>query len=117
MESHYLCPHCRGHLRVGEYIVFKIRNARREKGLLLLLPEAGNCSSIKQPQFHYEEGERMDFFCPLCLQHLDTALDESLVQLILIDEQQNEHEIYFSRIAGEQSTFQISEDFIQHLQS
>ncbi|MCK4748123.1 MAG: hypothetical protein KAT15_13835 [Bacteroidales bacterium] len=137
MENHYLCPHCRGHLRVGEYIVFKIRNRKKEKGLLLLHPEVGNYTSIKHPHFQFEEGERIDFFCPLCLQFLDAALDENLVHVIMIDKQRNEHEIYFSRIAGEKSTYQVSEggvmetgehshrythfkmsdDFIQYLQS
>ncbi|MEN8230332.1 MAG: hypothetical protein ABFS38_19375 [Bacteroidota bacterium] len=109
MDNHYLCPHCRGHLRVGDYIVFKIRNTRREKGLLLLHPEIGNYTSIKHPQFYFREGERIDFFCPLCMQNLDAAIDENLIHVIMIDSQHIEHEIYFSRIAGEKSTIQVSE--------
>ena len=110
MDNHYLCPHCRGHLRVGDYIVFKIRNTRRDKGLLLLHPENGDYTSIKHPRFYFQEGERIDFFCPLCLQNLDAAIDERLVHVIMIDSQHVEHEIYFSRIAGEQSTIQVSEE-------
>lgn len=104
-----MCPFCRGHLRVGDYIILKIRNTKREKGLLLLHPEVGNYSSIKHPQFHYEEGERIDFFCPICMQSLDAALDENLVKVVMIDEFQNEHDVYFSRIAGEKSTYKVSE--------
>ena len=104
---------CRGHLRVGEYIVFKIRNTRREKGLLLIHPELGNYSSIKHPQFHCEEGERIDFFCPICMQSLDAALDANLVHVVSIDEDMNEHEIYFSRIAGEKSTYTVSDEGIK----
>ncbi len=110
MDNHYLCPHCRGHLKVGDYIVFKIRNTRRDKGLLLLHPENGDYTSIKHPQFYFQEGERIDFFCPLCLQNLDAAIDERLVHVIMIDSQHVEHEIYFSRIAGEQSTIQVLEE-------
>ncbi len=113
MNSQYLCPQCRGHLRVGDYIVFKIRNTRREKGLLLIHPELGNYSCLKHPDFYFEEGERIDFYCPLCMQSLDAALDENLVHVVMIDEQQTEHEIYFSRIAGEQRTYQVSEDGIK----
>ena len=109
MENHYLCPHCRGHLRVGDHIVFKIRNTRREKGLLLLHPEVGNYTSMKHPDFKFQEGERIDFFCPLCLQNLDAAIDENLVHVIMIDQKGMEHEVYFSRIAGERSTYQVSE--------
>ncbi len=113
MNNQYLCPYCRGHIRVGDYIVFKIRNTRREKGLLLVHPEVGNYSSIKHPLFHFEEGERIDFFCPLCLQSLDAEVDENLVHVVMVDELQTEHEIYFSRIAGEQSTYQVSEEGIK----
>ena len=108
MENHYLCPHCRGHLRVGDYIVFKIRNTMREKGLLLLHPEVGNYSSIRHPQFNFLEGERVDFFCPLCMSNLDAAMDENLVHVIKVDQMGREHEVYFSRIAGENSTYQVS---------
>ncbi len=109
MKNHYLCPHCRGHLRVGDHIIFKIRNTRRENGLLLLHPEIGDFTSMKHPQFNFEEGERIDFFCPICLQNLDAAINEDLIQLVMIDDQHKESEIYFSRIASEQNTYKVSE--------
>jgi hypothetical protein len=110
MKNQYLCPHCRGHLRVGDYIIFKIRNSRREKGLLLLHPEVGNYTSIKHPDFNFQEGERVDFFCPLCMNNLDAAIDENLVHVIMLDTRGRESEVYFSRIAGEKSTYKVSED-------
>jgi hypothetical protein len=110
MENHYLCPNCRGHLRVGDHIVFKIRNKKREKGLLLLHPEVGNYTSIKHPSFSFKEGERVDFFCPLCMIHLDAAIDENLVHVLMIDKKGKEHQVYFSRIAGEQSTIKVSNE-------
>ena len=109
MDNHYLCPHCRGHLRVGDHIIFKIRNTRREKGLLLLHPEVGDFTSMKHPHFTFEEGERIDFFCPICLQNLDAAIDENLIHVIMIDAHHTEHEIFFSRITGEKSTYKLSE--------
>lgn len=109
MENQYVCPHCREHLRVGEYIVFKIRNKHKEKGLLLLHPEVGNYTSIKHPKFKFQEGERVDFFCPICMQSLNTNLDDNLVHVVMIEEAGTEHEIYFSRIAGEKSTYTVSE--------
>ena len=113
MENHFLCPHCRGHLRVGEFIIFKIRNTKREKGLLLLHPEVGNYTSIKHPRFNFKEGERIDFFCPLCMNNLDAAIDENLVQVIMIDQEGTEQEVYFSRVAGEKITYQVSEDNVK----
>jgi len=110
MENHYICPHCRGHLRVGENIVIKVRNARRKKGILLLHPEVGNYTSIIHPDFNIIEGERLDFFCPLCMNYLDAAIDENLVHMIMVDQQGIEHQVYFSRVAGEQSTYRVSDD-------
>lgn len=109
MENQYLCPHCRGYLKVGECIVFKIRNTRREKGLLMMHQEGENYTGIKHPTFYSEEGERIDFYCPLCMQSLDSAVDENLVQISMIDSDGIEQEIYFSRIAGEESTYQLSD--------
>jgi len=113
MDNHFICPHCRGHLRVGDYIIFKIRNKEREKGLILLHPEIGNYTSIKHPHFRIREGDRIDFFCPICMQSLDAAMDENLVHVVMVDEKKKEHEIYFSRIAGEKSTYQLSEEGIK----
>jgi len=110
MENFYLCPYCRGHLRVGDNIVFKIRNTLREKGLLMLHPEVGNYSSVVHPHFHIDEGERIDFFCPLCMSSLDAALDENLVHVVMIDSNGMEQEVYFSRIAGEESTYRVSNE-------
>lgn len=109
MENQYLCPHCRGYLKVGECIVFKIRNTRREKGLLMMHQEGENFTGIKHPTFYSVEGERIDFYCPLCMQSLDSAVDENLVQISMIDSAGIEQEIYFSRIPGEESTYQLSD--------
>ena len=108
MENYYLCPHCRGHLRVGDHIVFKVRNTLREKGLLLLHPELENFTSIIHPKFHFEEGERIDFFCPLCMSSLDAALDETLVHVIKVNALGEEEGVYFSRITGTTSTYKAS---------
>ena len=113
MENQYMCPHCRGYLKVGECIVFKIRNTRREKGLLIMQREGEIYSSVKHPKFHAEKGERIDFYCPLCMQSLDAPEDENLVKVLLIESDGYEHEICFSRIPGELNCFQMI-DLIQY---
>ncbi len=110
MKNHYICPHCRGHLRVGENIVLKVRNTLREKGIMLLHPEVGNYTSLIHPDFSVIEGERLDFFCPLCMNYLDAAIDENLVHMIMVDGQGTEHKVYFSRVADEQSPYRVSDD-------
>ena len=107
-NHHFLCPHCRGHLKVGDFIVLTVRNSKKEKGLLLLHPEIGNYNSLKHPQFEYREGESIEFFCPLCQHRLHSDFDDNLVFVNMIDDSGKEFDIYFSRIAGEKSTFQVS---------
>ena len=112
MEKYYLCPYCRGHLKVGDYIIFTTRNVKKQRGLLLLHPEIGNYSSIKHPSFIYKDGDKIDFFCPLCQARLISAFDENLVYVIMIDTDSREYDIYFSRIAGEQSTYKVKGDTV-----
>ncbi len=66
-------------------------------------------SGIKHPSFHSEEGERIDFFCPLCMQSLDAPADENLVQVLMIEPDGYEHAIFISRMHGEHSIYQVSE--------
>ncbi len=108
MGTHFVCPHCSGHLKVGESIIFRVRNKRKKCGLLLLHPLIGNYSSIKHPEFEFNEGEALDFFCPLCGRQLGTPVNENLIYVVMIDNDGTEHEIYFSKISGEHSTFQVS---------
>ena len=110
MQKFYLCTECRGHLKVGKNIIFTAQNARKERGLLLLHPEIGNYSSIKHPSFKYTMGESLDFHCPLCGASLQSKLDKNLAHVIMIDKDRKEYDIFFSRIAGEQSTYRVSGD-------
>lgn len=113
MENHFICPHCRGYISVGEHIIFRIRNRNKEYGLLLLHPEIGNYTSLKHPSFDFNEGDAIDFYCPLCSHSLGTDIDENLSFVIMTDKQCKEWDIYFSRIAGEQSTYQVSGDTVK----
>ncbi len=52
-RNDFLCPKCKEQLRVGDHVIFKVKNEKKEKGLILLSPQTGNCSSIKHPSFEY----------------------------------------------------------------
>ena len=110
MQKYYICPECKGHLKVGEYIIFTVRNRMEENGLLLLHPGIGNYESIKHPSFSFKKGEALDFYCPLCSVSLLSKFDKNLVHVIMIEKDNKEYDIYFSRIAGEQSTYKVSGD-------
>ena len=107
MEREYICPHCEGYLNVCDYIVFSTKNNKKQRGLIMLHPEIGNYTSLKHASYHYEPGENMEFYCPLCHKGLASDIDPNLIQVILIEDNK-EYMVYFSRIAGEQSTYKVS---------
>lgn len=109
MEKQYLCPKCDCHLKVGDYIILLAKNRKKEKGLILLHPEIGNYSSIKHPSFNIVKDEIFELICPACHTSLSSDIDDNLSHLILEDEGKY-FDIYFSRIAGEKSTYLIDEE-------
>lgn len=97
---------------MGDQIIFRVRNTKKKYGLLLLSPLIGNYDSIKHPEFEYKTGTALEFFCPLCSKELSTTIDDNLIFVVMIDNQGVEHNIYFSRISGEKSTYQVSGDTV-----
>ncbi len=110
MKENFLCPHCRGYLNVGEYIIFSVRNKQGDAGLILLHPEIGNYTVVKHPLFFYDEGEHLEFRCPICHKKLASDVHDNLARIIYIDEKKREYNILFSMVAGEKSTFKMIED-------
>jgi len=114
LKHNYSCPKCHAFLRIWNNIIFTIRSADGEKkGILLLNPKLGNYSITSHPSLHFEEGELIDFFCPVC--HASLAADKinsNLVRIIMTDEEGEQYDVYFSRIIGEESTFKIQDNNI-----
>jgi predicted RNA-binding Zn-ribbon protein involved in translation (DUF1610 family) len=102
----FLCPECLGHIRVGEQLIFRVRNHSKESAILLLNSQIGNYSSVKHPSFKVEPGEILEFFCPLCGTSLVSNIHKNLAHVILQDQDNKRHDVYFSRIFGEHSTFE-----------
>jgi hypothetical protein len=113
MEGSFICPYCRGHLKVGDKVIFRVRNKKKDYGMLLLSPQIGNYDSVKNPEFEYKTGEALEFYCPLCSHSLSTTIDENLIFVVMVDNLRVEHNIYFSRISGERSTYQVTGDNVR----
>lgn len=109
----FLCPQCNGHLRVGENIIFKVKNSRKQSGLILLSPQIGNYASLKHPTFEIIGGEYLEYFCPLCNVSLISDIHKDLAHVILLDETGKSHNVYFSRVFGEHSTFETDGDAVR----
>ncbi len=73
----------------------------------LLSPELGNYKIETHPSFKFEQGEIIDFQCPICHIKLASDRNPNLARIIMQDKDKNEFGIQFSVIAGEESTFKI----------
>jgi hypothetical protein len=108
----FLCPKCKGHLRVGSHIIFKVKNSAKQSALLLLNPQIGNYSSVKHPSFEFKKGEILDFFCPLCNGSLKSDIHQNLALVLMKDEEEKSFVVYFSQVAGEHSTYEVDGEAI-----
>jgi len=110
MKRNFICPKCEGRLLVGGFVILTVATKDDKRGLILLNPQLGDYTKVINPGFQIEKGEEVDFFCPLCHSDLSAHdIDKRLVRLIMIDENSEKHEIFFSGIEGESCTYKVSE--------
>jgi len=112
-KSSFLCPKCKGHLNAGGYVIFSTRNKRKQRGLVLLSPKVGSYSVKHHDKFGFEKGEAIDFDCPICGKSLHAKENSENVGIIMIDENNTEYRVLFSRIYGNQSTYVLSNDDVE----
>jgi len=114
MENSYLCPYCRGHLKVEKHITFSVKTAAGARGLLFLSPKLGDYHCINHETFELKEGECLDIFCPICHSNLKAlSVNKNLAKVVMIDKNANEYDVYFSEIVGEKCTYKIHEKDIE----
>jgi len=115
MKADFICPKCNGHLLVGDNIILAAKSRKENKsGMILLSPDVGNYARIIHPTFILEEGEGMEFFCPICHANLIASdVDNNLVKIIMVDEQNGQYEIYFSGVSGERCTYKVSKEKVE----
>jgi uncharacterized protein YbaR (Trm112 family) len=107
MKNNFICPRCKGYLNVGESIILSADTEHKDAGLILLSPELGNYTVKTNTNFQIRDGEKYDFFCPICQQRLSTDIHDNLSRVLMVDNNDNHFEILFSKIAGEKSTYKI----------
>jgi len=108
----FICPKCREHIRVGDQLIFKVKNLKKQSGLVLLSPQIGNYASVKHPTFEITKGEFLDFFCPVCNTSLKSDIHPNLAHVIMIDEKGKSYDVFFSQVAGEHSTYKTYGDSV-----
>jgi len=107
MNNHFLCPKCRSFLNIEDNLIFAVEAENGKTGLVSLSPELGNYKVSTNPHFAIEQGKKYEFYCPVCNIELATEMNENLTHLHMIDEERNEYEVMFSKIAGEKSTYSL----------
>ena len=107
MKNHFLCPKCRSFLNIEDNLVFAVKAEDGKTGLVALSPELGNYTVSTNPHFNIEKGKKYEFHCPVCNTELASEMNENLTHLHMIDEEKNEYEVMFSKIAGEKSTYTL----------
>jgi hypothetical protein len=108
----FICPKCKEYIRVGDHLIFKVKNSKKQSGILLLSPQIGNYTSVKHPTFKIVRGESLDFYCPLCNNSLKSDIHENLAHVIMQDVKGKSFDVYFSQIAGEHSTYETDGDSV-----
>ena len=107
MYYDYKCPKCNGNIRVDDDIILSAKNKSLPGGLVLLHPELGNYSVKTHPDFKYETGDIINFYCPICHHNLDSSKHINLARMVMIDDKGQEFDIYFSKVTGEKSTMKM----------
>ena len=107
MKNDFICPKCKGYLNIDNNVVFATENKNGKYGLIFLHPEIGNYSVLKHPKYSFEEGENIEFYCPLCHSKLKSEKHRNLAMVVMTDNYHREFNVYFSQIAGEKSTYSV----------
>lgn len=107
MALNYLCPHCNGYISMGENIYFSVRTPDFKVGLISLQSEVGKYSVDKHSGFNFDDGEELDFYCPICHAELAAKAHANLAKIVMIDENNKQFDILFSKIAGKKSTYKV----------
>ena len=114
MAQDFLCPYCKGKLKVEDYIVFSVMNHEGKRGLLFLSSKLGDYKTITHSTFNVTEGSHNDFICPICHSNLAALeFNENLVKVLMIDENSLVYEVLFSGIAGEHCTYKIKDSELE----
>jgi len=105
MTNQFICPRCKSYLNVGDDLIFAVESQDGRKGLLLLHSELGNYTVRHNSHYDIPAGEKFEFYCPVCNHPLATDINKNLSRVIMVDPENKEYEVLFSKIAGEKSTY------------
>ncbi|MFA6617833.1 MAG: hypothetical protein WCT23_02050 [Candidatus Neomarinimicrobiota bacterium] len=108
MKNDYLCPFCRGYLKVKNSVIFSARKPDGERGIILLSPAIADYTVHKHRSFKLDEGIKVDLNCPICHANLMAQhYNNNLARIIQVNEFGDENIVLISEIVGERCTYII----------
>ena len=109
----YHCPHCKENLREKEGIEFLTKNEKGKMLSIFLDPTLGKYDFYYDFSHNFEQGERVDFFCPDCNHNLQSPKHSDYVEVLMIVSKDVKFELLFSRIYGVKRTYLVMEDYVE----
>jgi hypothetical protein len=109
----FQCPHCNAMLNSGGYITLQTKRSNGELGTIKMATSVGNYDYTHEPPTEFEAGEVVEFRCTSCHISLNSEEFEDYAQLKMKVRESIEFDILFSRKAGVQKTYLITEDGIE----
>ncbi len=109
MSFEYCCPHCHSVLNPNVRVVLAAFFGDR-KGLVLMSSQLGDYQLICDKGFcrRVENGDMVDFRCPVCSESLTSKKADHFAELEMVDPDQPDQlpaKILFSRVCNEKATF------------
>lgn len=113
-ENDFKCPKCYGHLNVGGKVIFATKTKSNHKGLIMLSPNVGDYKYEHHSNYHLKSGELVDFHCPICAVDLTSSKNKNYAMILMVNEEdRSEFELYFSKEAGNKSTYIVSNENVE----
>ena len=109
----FFCTDCKVQLDVEGVIHLKTQRKNGESGEMHLSTSLGNYKFKHFPDVKFNDGELVEFSCPHCSSVLHSSIKPNFVNMIMRVEKQFDFEILFSRLAGVQKTYIVTEDGIE----
>jgi hypothetical protein len=108
-KYNFYCPNCKNQLDFDGVVLLNTTRHNGGKGEIHLSTSFGNYDFQHYPRVKFEKNEIINFSCPKCDALLHSPLKPKFVNLIMRVEDQFDFEILFSRQAGIQKTYIITE--------
>ncbi len=109
----FYCTECKNQLDVDGVIHLKTLRLNGDEGEIHLSTSFGNYNFKHYPKVLFDKNELVEFSCPECNSLLHSALKPNFVNMIMRVESKFDFEILFSRQAGIQKTYIVTEDGVE----